>query len=200
MKKIVCATHNKNKILEFGRMLSPLGIEVLSCEDLGITEDIEETGKTFEENAKIKARYVCDIVGLPAFADDSGLVVDALGGEPGIFSARYGKPDFNDRDRNKYLLNNMEGKTDRSARFMCSICISFPDGRDMFITESCEGSIGYEEAGDNGFGYDPIFMIGDRSFGQIDGEEKDRISHRGKATRKFITLIEEEWREIDAHK
>lgn len=192
--KIVCATHNKHKVTEFRRILSPMGIDVVSCDDMGLFDEIEETGTTFEENARIKAKYVCDKLNLPAFADDSGIAVDALDGAPGVYSARYGKPEFDDRDRRLYLLEQMEGKTNRLARFVCAICLCFPDGREFAIKEDCEGEIADCEIGENGFGYDPIFLVNGKSFGSIGDSEKDRLSHRGKATREFVKLIEKEWR------
>lgn len=189
--KMVCATHNKNKVREFERILAPLGIEVLSCADFDLFEDIEENGVTFEENAALKAKYVCNRLNLPAFADDSGITVEALDGAPGVYSARYGKAEFDDRDRRLYLLSQMEGKQNRNAKFVCSICLCFPNGQEKFVTEECCGEIGYEEKGENGFGYDSIFFVNGKSFGEMTDEEKDKISHRGKATRKFSKILTE---------
>lgn len=182
--KIIIATHNKHKLQEMSRILSPMGYEVVTDRDLGIElTDAEENGETFLDNARIKAESGCRESGLPCIADDSGLCVDALGGAPGVFSARYSGTHGDDDGNNKKLLSELEGvpTEKRTAHFACAICVSFPDGSEVTATGKCEGYIGYEKKGTNGFGYDPLFMIGDRSLAQMTAEEKDAISHRGNA-------------------
>ena len=192
--KFIIATHNKKKCAEMQRILSPLGIEVATADMLGITlTDAEETGSTFEENAYIKAYSGCMESGLPCIADDSGLVVDALGGEPGVYSARYAGEHGNDKANNEKLLKGLESVPDfeRTARFVCCVCVHFPDGRYVVVKGKCEGKIGYEERGEGGFGYDPLFMVGDRSFAEFTAEEKDAVSHRGNALRELVKVLPE---------
>lgn len=182
--KIIIATHNKHKLQEMSRILSPMGYEVVTDRDLGIElTDAEENGETFLDNARIKAESGCRESGLPCIADDSGLCVDALGGAPGVFSARYSGTHGDDDGNNKKLLSELEGvpTEKRTAHFACAICVSFPDGSEVTATGKCEGYIGYEKKGTNGFGYDPLFMVGDRSLAEMTAEEKDAISHRGNA-------------------
>ena len=182
--KIIIATHNKHKLQEMSRILSPMGYEVVTDRDLGIElTDAEENGETFLDNARIKAESGCKESGLPCIADDSGLCVDALGGAPGVFSARYNGVHGDDDGNNRKLLSELEGvpTEKRTAHFACAICVSFPDGSEVTATGKCEGYIGYEKKGTNGFGYDPLFMVGDRSLAQMTAEEKDAISHRGNA-------------------
>lgn len=192
--KFIIATHNKKKCAEMQRILSPLGIEVVTADMLGINlTDAEETGTTFEENAYIKAYSGCMESGLPCIADDSGLVVDALGGEPGVYSARYAGEHGNDKANNQKLLKGLDGVPDdkRTARFVCCVCVHFPDGRYVVVRGKCEGRIGYEEKGEGGFGYDPLFMVGDRSFAEFTAEEKDAVSHRGNALRELVKILPE---------
>lgn len=182
--KIIIATHNKHKLQEMSRILSPMGYEVVTDRDLGIElTDAEENGETFLDNARIKAESGCRESGLPCIADDSGLCVDALDGAPGVFSARYSGTHGDDDGNNRKLLSELEGipTEKRTAHFACAICVSFPDGSEVTATGKCEGYIGYEKKGTNGFGYDPLFMVGDRSLAQMTAEEKDAISHRGNA-------------------
>lgn len=186
--KIIIATHNKHKLKEMERILSPMGYEVVTDTMLGIElSDVEENGETFLDNARIKAQAGCKESGLPCIADDSGLCVDALGGEPGVYSARYSGTHGDDNANNKKLLENLRDIPDeeRTARFECAICVSFPDGEEITARGTCEGKIGYEKRGDNGFGYDPLFMVGDRSFAELSAEEKDAISHRGNALKEL---------------
>ncbi len=180
---LIMATHNKKKLQEMERILSPLSIKV-ETRDL---PEVEETGRTFAENAYLKAESACRYTGLPAVADDSGLVVDALNGAPGIYSARYGGEGLTDEDRVTKLLEEMRDVPDekRTARFVCSICCVLPDGTVLRAEDTVEGKIGYRPVGKNGFGYDPVFMRGERSFAQYTSEEKDAVSHRGKALRQF---------------
>ena len=192
--KFIIATHNKKKCEEMHRILSPLGIEVYTAEMLG-TEltDAEETGKTFAENAKIKAESSCRESGYPCIADDSGLCVDALGGEPGIYSARYSGEHGNDDANTEKLLLNLKDVPDekRTAYFACAVCVYFPDGREINLEGRCEGKIGYEKKGDGGFGYDPVFMVGEKSFAELTKDEKDAISHRGVALRELVKVLPE---------
>ena len=189
--KFIIATHNKKKCAEMQRILSPLGIEVATADMLGITlTDAEETGTTFEENAYIKAYSGCMESGLPCIADDSGLEVDCLGGEPGVYSARYAGEHGNDKANNDKLLKKLDGVEyeKRTARFVCCVCVHFPDGRYLVVRGKCEGKIGIEEKGEGGFGYDPLFYYPpfERSFAQLSMEEKNSVSHRGRAVKALM--------------
>ena len=188
--KIILASNNKNKLREFKNILEPLGYEVLTQSEAGADIEAEETGTTFEENAYIKAKAAYDITHLPVIADDSGLEVDALGGEPGIYSARYAE----EGKRCAKVLSKLEGVPDekRTARFICAVCYINEKGESFTVKGVCEGKIGYEKRGTNGFGYDPIFMYGDRSFAELSAEEKDSVSHRADALRKFEKRIKGE--------
>ena len=182
--KIIIATHNKHKLTEMARILEPMGYEVVTDRDIGIElTDVEENGLTFLDNARIKSESGCKESGLICIADDSGLCVDALGGEPGVYSARYAGTHGDDEANNIKLLENLKDvpADKRTARFECAICVSFPDGKEITARGRCEGRIGYEKRGSNGFGYDPLFMVGDKSFAELSDEEKDAISHRGNA-------------------
>lgn len=190
--KIIIATHNKHKLQEMSRILAPMGYEVVTDLDLGIElTDAEENGKTFLDNARIKAESGCKESGLPCIADDSGLCVDALDGAPGVFSARYSGVHGDDDGNNKKLLSELDGvpTEKRTAHFACAICVSFPDGSEVTATGKCEGYIGYEKKGTNGFGYDPLFMVGDRSLAEMTAEEKDAISHRGNALKELQKIL-----------
>ena len=190
--KIIIATHNKHKLQEMSRILSPMGYEVVTDRDLGIElTDAEENGKTFLDNARIKAESGCKESGLPCIADDSGLCVDALDGAPGVFSARYSGVHGDDDGNNRKLLSELDGvpTEKRTAHFACAICVSFPDGSEVTATGKCEGYIGYEKKGTNGFGYDPLFMVGDRSLAEMTAEEKDAISHRGNALKELQKIL-----------
>ena len=190
--KIIIATHNKHKLQEMSRILSPMGYEVVTDRDLGIElTDAEENGKTFLDNARIKAESGCKESGLPCIADDSGLCVDALDGAPGVFSARYSGVHGDDDGNKKKLLSELDGvpTEKRTAHFACAICVSFPDGSEVTATGKCEGYIGYEKKGTNGFGYDPLFMVGDRSLAEMTAEEKDAISHRGNALKELQKIL-----------
>ena len=193
--KFIIATNNAKKLVELERILNPLGIEAVSAKEAGVVlDDVDETGTTFSENAFLKANAAFEKTGMPAVADDSGICVDALGGRPGIFSARY-CPELcvTDEDRTQRILDEMEGVPEgqRGAHYTCAICCILPDGSKIEIEEICEGTIGYEFIGDGGFGYDPIFMQGDKTFSQLTAEEKDKVSHRGKALRALKTKLEE---------
>ncbi|MDO4601086.1 MAG: XTP/dITP diphosphatase [Eubacteriales bacterium] len=187
MKKIIFATGNAGKMKEIREILKDLDAEVLSMKEAGVEADIVEDGKTFEENAVIKAKTVCELTGEIALADDSGLEIDYLNKEPGIYSARYMGEDTSYRIKNANLIERLEGVPDekRTARFVCAIAAAFPDGTVKTVRGTMEGRIGYEEAGENGFGYDPIFYLPeyDCSSAELSMEEKNKISHRGKALR-----------------
>lgn len=192
------ATQNKHKKKEFHRILAPLGIEVKTAEELGITlPDVEETGETFEENALLKAESGCEVSGYPTLADDSGLCVDALGGAPGIYSARYSGMDGGhgtDEANNKKLLRELEGvpPEKRTAHYACAVAVVFPDGRRYVTLGTCDGTIGFEEAGEGGFGYDPLFLVGDKTFAQVSPEIKDSQSHRSRALHKMYDILKGE--------
>ena len=191
--KILIATHNKNKISELQRILLPLGIELVTDRDLGIElTEVEETGTTFEENSFIKSESGCKESGLPCIADDSGLAVDYLDGAPGVYSARYSGEHGNDEMNIDKLLYELHDVPDekRTARFVCAATCVFPDGRKISVSGECEGVIAHERHGNGGFGYDPIFMVGGKSFGEATAEEKDSLSHRGKAFRKLAQELE----------
>ena len=190
--KIIIATHNKHKLAEMSRILSPMGYEVVTDTDLGIElSDVEENGETFLDNARIKSEAGCKESGYPCIADDSGLCVDALGGAPGVYSARYSGIHGDDDGNNRKLLKELEGvpTEKRTAHFSCAICVSFPDGSEVTATGKCEGYIGYEKKGSNGFGYDPLFMVGERSLAEMSAEEKDAISHRGNALKELQKIL-----------
>lgn len=189
----ILATNNMKKLEEMQRILAPLGIEVKTAAMLGIElPEVEEDGDTFEANAEIKATSACKITGLPAIADDSGLCVDYLDGAPGIFSARFAGEHGNDEKNNDLLLEKLEGvkQEDRTAHYVCAICCIFPDGRKIVVRGECEGLIGFERDGNAGFGYDPLFIVNGKSFGRYTGEDKDKISHRGKALRALVAELE----------
>lgn len=187
MKKIIFATGNAGKMKEIREILKDLDAEVLSMKEAGVEAEIVEDGKTFEENALIKAKIVCKLTGEIALADDSGLEIDYLNKEPGIYSARYMGEDTSYRIKNANLIERLEGVPDekRTARFVCAIAAAFPDGTVKTVRGTMEGRIGYEETGENGFGYDPIFYLPEYgcSSAELSMEEKNKISHRGKALR-----------------
>ncbi len=184
---LVLASQNQKKLGEMQEILSHLGVEVVLQSALGVHVDVEETGQTFAENAWLKAHAVMQETGQPAIADDSGLVVDALGGAPGIYSARYGGEDLDDVDRYRLLLRNMEGEANRACRFVCAIACCFPDGSVLTAEGICEGVVGEAPRGEGGFGYDPIFFLPEmeRSMAELTPMEKHNISHRGNALRQF---------------
>ena len=190
--KFVLATHNPGKLKEMSAILRTLGVEVVSPADLGLTVDVEETGETFAENAKLKAKAVCGLAGLPAIADDSGLCVDALNGGPGVYSARYGGEELDDRGRYRLLLNSMRGASSRSAHFETAVACAFPNGETLTAAGRCDGAIAFAPMGTGGFGYDPVFLVPEqaKTFGQMTEEEKAALSHRGKALRSFAAELE----------
>lgn len=189
----ILATNNMKKLAEMQRILSPLGINVVTAKTLGIElEDVEETGTTFEENARLKATAACKETNMPAIADDSGLCVDYLNGAPGIFSARFSGEHGNDEKNNDLLLEKLKGvkPEQRTAHYVCAICCVFPNGKEITVRGECAGTIGFERDGNAGFGYDPLFLVNGRSFGRYTAEEKDKISHRGNALRKLKAELE----------
>lgn len=202
MDTIIFATGNKNKMIEIRMILADLGCKILSQKEAGIQADVVEDGKTFEENALIKATTIADIARkMPEYknavvlADDSGLEIDALNKEPGIYSARYMGEDTSYDIKNQALIDRLEGVPDekRTARFVCAIAAVLPDGSTEVVRGTMEGRIGYEITGKNGFGYDPIFYL--PQFGcssaELEPEKKNELSHRGKGLRKMRKVLEE---------
>ena len=185
--KIIFATGNEGKMREIRMILEDLGTEVLSLKEAGITLEVQEDGETFEENAVIKARAVMEETKALVLADDSGLEIDYLNGEPGVYSARYMGEDTSYRIKNQNLIERLEGVPEekRTARFVCVIAAAFPDGRILTARGTIEGIIGYEERGEGGFGYDPIFWLPEYgcSTPELTMEKKNELSHRGKALR-----------------
>lgn len=193
--KIVLASRNKKKIRELNAILSEKlsSVEVLSLDDIGLDGEIEENGITFEENAMLKARAV-SALGYIGVGDDSGLSVDALGGAPGIYSARYSGEHGNDELNNKKLLSELECVNDRNASFVCAIACSFPDGKgDFTVRGECRGEILREARGEAGFGYDPLFYYPplEKTFAELTNDEKNSISHRGRAIQLFLERLSE---------
>ena len=192
MMKAVLASHNKKKMAEMRAILGELGVEVLSQSDVGVDMEPEETGTTFEENSRIKAVAIMEATGLPAIADDSGLVVEALDGAPGVYSARYGGECLDDTGRWQLLLKNMEGKENRACKFVSVICCAFPDGTELMARGEVHGVVAQGPKGEGGFGYDPVFWLPERgkSMAELTAEEKNQISHRGNALRVFKKELE----------
>ena len=192
---LVLATANKDKLREIRMILKDSGLNIISMEEAGVTEQAEETGSTFAENALIKARAVMQQTGKAAMADDSGLMIDYLDGAPGVYSSRFLGEDTPHSEKNKEiirLLKDVKGE-DRSARFVCSVACIFPDGEVLSCEGTMEGWIAEESAGENGFGYDPIFYLPeyDCTNAQLTPSKKNEISHRGKAFRKMARLLRE---------
>lgn len=194
MAKLLLASRNRHKIEELQQMLAALNIEVISLDDVADMPVIEEDGKTFSENASKKARLTAMHTGFICLADDSGLMADSLGGQPGVYSARFAGEDADDQKNNCKLLQMLQGfdGEKRRARFVCVIAISDPQGNVQTVEGTCEGRIDYEERGAGGFGYDPLFIPEGytRTFAELSREEKNRISHRGQALLKARILLE----------
>lgn len=190
--RLVLASRNPHKLVEMKDILGQMGIEVVLEADVGVDVDVEETGETFEENAALKARAVMEATGLPAISDDTGLCVAALGGGPGVYSARYGGEGLSDMDRCRLVLNALRGQLDRGAKFVTCICCAFPGGDLVTARGECAGVITYAPQGDDGFGYNPIFFYppAKKTFAQMAPEEKYAVSHRGKALANFKTELE----------
>ena len=180
---LVLATRNAGKTREIREFLGDLPVEIKNLDDFGLIPPVEEDGTTFDENAYKKASFTAKILGLPALADDSGLEVEALGGAPGVHSARYAGPHATDAENNAKLLRKMEGETNRAAVFVCVISLAVPSGAALTYEARCEGLIAEATGGNKGFGYDPLFYYPplNRTFAQLSAEEKNRVSHRGKA-------------------
>ena len=196
LKKIVFATGNKGKVKEIQMILADLGVEVTTMKEEGIFVDVEENGTTYEENAMIKASEVAIYTDAIVMADDSGLEIDYLNKEPGIYSARYMGEDTSYRIKNNNLIDRLTGIPDekRTARFVCAIAAVLPDGRELTTRGVIEGRIGYEERGENGFGYDPIFYVPEfgKTTAELTEEEKNMVSHRGRA----LKIMKEELKKL----
>lgn len=193
--KLILASNNKKKLRELGEILSDMDVELLSQREAGCDFEVDETGTTFAENAYLKAKAVADATGLAAVADDSGLMVEALNGEPGVYSARYapGGHEASDKEKYEYLLSKLVNVEHRAAKFVSSICCILPDGSIIRTEGECRGEILREPAGEGGFGYDPVFMPQgyDRSMAELGTEVKNRISHRANALREFKKKLRE---------
>lgn len=191
-QQIVLATGNEGKVREFKKLVEGVDLEIKGLKDFGPIPDIVEDGKTFEDNAYKKAHLTAKYLGIPALADDSGLVVDALGGEPGVHSARYAGEDATDRENNLKLIAAMEGQENRKAAFETILAIAVPRGPALIYEGRCEGVLLHENRGENGFGYDPLFYYPEfkKTFAQMTQEEKNSVSHRGKAMAELISEID----------
>lgn len=193
--RIIFATGNEGKMREIRMILADLGLEILSMKEAGLEADIEENGTTFEENAVIKAKGIAALCQDIVLADDSGLEIDALNKEPGVYSARYMGENTSYHIKNRNLIERLEDvpEEQRTARFVCAIAAVLPDGRVLETKAAMEGRIGYEERGENGFGYDPIFMLPEygKSTAELTSEEKNKLSHRGKALRFMKEKLKE---------
>ena len=193
MKEFIIATNNSHKVAEIERILSPLGFTAVTAKERGIDlGDVVEDGDTFAANAYIKAKHAFDLCHQPVIADDSGLCVDALGGRPGVYSARYGGHDASPLVKISMLLDEMKNVPDdrRSAHFTCAVCCILDEDTVIEVEGRCEGMISHRMSGDGGFGYDPVFVVDGRSFATLTAEEKDRYSHRGSALRKLRDALE----------
>lgn len=197
MKKIVFATGNKDKMREIREIMADCEVEIFSMKEAGIDVDIVENGTTFEENALIKAKAIAEHTDAIVLADDSGLEIDALNKEPGIYSARYMGEDTSYTVKNRNLIERLEGvpKEQRTARFVCAIATVLPGGKELVTRQTMEGYIGYEPEGENGFGYDPIFFLEEYgcSSAALSREQKNAISHRGKALRAMRDMLLSQW-------
>ena len=192
--KVILASKNQHKLTELSAILSQLGFEIALESEYGLDIDVEETGTTFEENSFLKAAAVMKAAGLPVLADDSGLMVDALDGAPGVYSARYGHK-ASDKERTAYLLENMKDVPEerRGAKFVCVITCLFPDGRKIVARGECPGVIARAPHGENGFGYDPVFYLPElgMTYAELPSEQKNAISHRARALQDFCRKYQE---------
>lgn len=193
IKKIIFASNNKGKIRELKDILSPMGIEVVSQREAGFDIEADETGTTFAENSEIKAKAIYELAKIPVLADDSGLCVDALDGQPGVYSHRFAGENATDEEKCRYILEKLENVSDekRTARFICDMCFIDENGREYHAEGRCEGKIGREEKGNNGFGYDPIFVVGNRTLAELEEAEKNKISHRAEALKKMKEILKQ---------
>jgi XTP/dITP diphosphohydrolase len=200
MVKVIIATNNKGKVKDFQSLFTPMGVEVLSLHDFPEIEEIEETGTTFEENAILKAEHLAKELNSPVIADDSGLMVDALEGRPGVYSARYAGLHKNDEDNLQKVLMELEGVSteERTARFYCALALAIPGKQTITVHGTVEGLIATEKHGTNGFGYDPIFFLPkmNRTMAQLTAEEKGSLSHRGNAIKELMKVIEAEGKDF----
>ena len=192
--KLALATNNQHKIQEMRAILGDSFEELLSLKELGIDVDVEETGTTLEENALLKAREITRLSGMPSLADDTGLMVDALSGAPGVYSARYAGEAHDDKANRELLLKNLSTATDRSAHFSTVIAVCYPDGKSLLAEGRVEGKIGFEERGNGGFGYDSLFISDElgKTFAEATAEEKNSVSHRGRALRAMLAKLQAE--------
>ncbi len=192
-KPIVVATNNPHKLVEIRAILGDKFENLTSLKDMGIDVDVEETGKTLVENALIKARAINELTHMTCIADDTGLMVDALGGAPGVYSARYAGEEHDDKKNRMLLLKNLEGKSDRTAHFATCIAIKFENGEEMTAEGRVDGSILFEERGERGFGYDSLFFSNElqKTFAQASAEEKNAVSHRSRALKNMLLKLEE---------
>lgn len=193
IKKTIFASNNKGKIRELKDILSSLGIEVVSQREAGFDIEADETGTTFAENSAIKAKAIYELAKIPVLADDSGLCVDALDGQPGVYSHRFAGENATDKEKCRYILEKLENISDekRTARFICDMCFIDENGREYHAEGRCEGKIGREEKGNNGFGYDPIFVVGNRTLAELEEAEKNQISHRAEALKKMKEILKQ---------
>lgn len=189
--KLAIATNNQHKLQEIKAILGDSFDQLLSLKDLGIDVDVEETGSTLEENALIKARAILALANIPTLADDTGLMVDALDGAPGVYSARYAGPEHDDAKNRALLLKNLDSAKDRSAHFATVIALCYPDGKTLTATGRVDGTILFEERGSEGFGYDSLFYSTElgKTFAQASQQEKNSVSHRGRALRAMLDLV-----------
>lgn len=189
--KLAIATNNQHKLQEIKAILGDSFDQLLSLKDLGIDVDVEETGSTLEENALIKARAILALANIPTLADDTGLMVDALDGAPGVYSARYAGPEHDDAKNRALLLKNLDSAKDRSAHFATVIALCYPDGKTLTATGRVDGTILFEERGSEGFGYDSLFYSTElgKTFAQASQQEKNSVSHRGRALRAILDLV-----------
>lgn len=199
--KLVLASHNPGKMTEMKEILAGFGVELVTQADLGVHIEVEETGETFRENALLKARAVMEQTGLPAISDDSGLMVDALNGAPGVYTARYGGEGLTDEERYRLLLSSLTGQTNRAAHFYSCIACVFPGNETLTAQGVCDGTIAFAPMGEDGFGYDPIFFVPAlrKTFAQMTPEEKNSVSHRARALAAFRSEFEKYCREKEIH-
>ncbi len=198
--KLVLASNNAHKLEELRAILTTLGMEVVAQKEMNINIEPDENGTTFEENSYIKAKTIMDACGIATIADDSGLMVEALGGEPGVYSARYGGESCaTDRDRLNYLLGKMENAENRAAKFVSVITMLTPDGKKIVARGECPGEILRAPQGENGFGYDPVFYVPEKgcTFAQLSAQDKNAISHRARALKAFAELVRKEQENAD---
>lgn len=189
--KLIIASNNAHKLVEIKAILGSVFDEILSMKEAGIEHETVEDGNTFMENAEKKAREIAQISGCPALADDSGLCVDALNGAPGIFSARFSGTHGDDKANNRLLLQKLQGVENRSAHYTCAMALIWPDGREVNAEGYLNGEIGFEEKGQNGFGYDPLFIVSGlgKTAAEISAEEKNSISHRANALKELLNKL-----------